>query len=254
MKFVRLTLVLLLLTGTTANATAEVLNVTGSLWTPYLDQDLPNGGLAADLVRTALLEADYQVEATVETWPRAYRGTAVGVYDVVAAIWHSADRDQDLVFSDAYLLNDIVLLARRGIGLEFENLDDLTGYRIGVVDEYAYDEAFDTHANLTRVTNNHLVQNLLLLQRGEIDAVVGDKWSILFEISRVMPDALGDFEFLPKPIARRALRIGVSRQNNNAAEIASAFDRAISAMREDGRYDTIVARHTQGLALLPAKR
>ena len=35
---------------------------------------------------------------------------------------------------------------------------------------------------------------------------------------------------------------------------ASAFDEAISAMRDDGRYDDIVARHTQGLALLPSKR
>ena len=37
---------------TSGVARAEVLQVTGSLWSPYVDGDLENGGLAADLVRS----------------------------------------------------------------------------------------------------------------------------------------------------------------------------------------------------------
>ena len=228
------------------------LQVTGSLWSPYIDDQLPEGGLAADLVRTALTRAGYDIETSVETWPRAYRGTALGVYDVVAAVWQTAERSEDLLFSEPYLLNDIVFLARHDVPVEFASLSDLVGYRIGVVAEYAYDEAFDADPNLTRVTNNHLIQNLLLLRQGRLDLVVDDKWSILHQISTFMPADIGAFRMLPKPLARRALRMGVSRENPDAREIVAAFDAAITAMRGDGSYDAVVKKHTAGIAVLPS--
>lgn len=233
---------------------AEVLNVTGSLWSPYIDGELENGGLASDLVRTALTRAGYDVRPNVEAWTRAYEGAAVGVYDVVAAIWQNEERGEDLLFSNAYLLNDIVFLARRGILAEYRSLSDLSGFRIGVVREFAYDDAFDNSPDLYRIVNNHLIQNLLLLRQGRLDIIVGDKWSILSQISQFMPDDIGAFRMLSKPLARRALRLGVSRQNPKGKEIIAAFDTAIQEMQNDGSYDEIVKRHTAGIALLPEKR
>ncbi len=232
----------------------EVLQVTGSLWSPYVDGDLPNGGLAADLVRTALNRAGFEVNANIETWSRAYEGVAVGVYDVVPAIWQTPAREADLIFSNPYLLNDIIFMSRRGVLVEYQTLSDLSGYRIGVVRDYAYDEKFDSHPDLIRIANGHLIQNLLLLRQDRLDVVVGDKWALLHEISRFMPEDLGYFRALDKPLARRALRLGVSRKNPKAQEIVAAFDQAIAAMREDGTYDDIVRRHTAGLAKLPERR
>ncbi len=237
-----------------APAQAGVLSVTGSLWSPYLDGELENGGLAADLVRSALNRAGYEVHAEIEGWTRAYEGTAVGVYDVVAAIWQSEERGRDLLFSAAYLMNDIVFLARRDVLVDYERLSDLRGLRIGVVREYAYEDAFDHDPGLTRVVNDHLIQNLLLLRQGRVDIVVGDKWSILHQISQFIPDDVGSFRLLSKPLARRALRLGVSRQNPNAQKIVAAFDAAIQEMREDGSYAEIVKRHTASIALLPKTR
>jgi polar amino acid transport system substrate-binding protein len=232
---------------------ARVLKVTGSLWIPYLDDELPNGGLAADLVRTALTRAGYQVEANIESWPRAYQGAAIGVYDVVAAVWRNDARAADLLFSEAYLLNDIVLLSRPGLAVEFETLADLRGYRIGVVRGYAYDETFD-RAGLNWVTNNHLIQNLLLLRQGKLDLIVGDKWSIFDQISRFMPDSLSGFTLVAQPVARRGLRLGVSRLNSDAATITWRFNEAITEMKSDGTYTAILKKHTGGIAVLPGKR
>ena len=245
---------LLALLALSAAARAEVLQVTGSLWSPYLDNELENGGLAADLVRTALERAGYEVEGSAEPWSRAYEGTAIGVYDVVAAIWQNEGRGEELTFSNPYLLNDIIFFSRQGVLGNYRTLNDLTSYRIGVVRGYAYDDAFDTHPDLHRIANNHLIQNLLLLRQGRLDVVVGDKWSILHQISVFMPDDIGYFVALPKPLARRALRLGVSRHNPRAQEIVAAFDKAIAEMQADGTYDEIVQRHTAGIAKLPQKR
>jgi polar amino acid transport system substrate-binding protein len=238
----------------TTIAQAEVLQVTGSLWSPYVDGDLPNGGLASDLVRTALTRAGYEVNANVEPWNRAYEGTAVGVYDVIPAIWQNAERGEDLIFSNPYLLNDIIFMARQGVLVEYRTLSDLSGYRIGVVRDYAYDDDFDSHPDLYRVVNSHLIQNLLLLRQDRLDMVVGDKWAILRQISQFMPEDLTYFRALSKPLARRALRLGVSRMNPDADEIIAGFDAAIAEMQADGTYDEIVKRHTAGLAKLPERR
>ncbi len=235
-------------------AGAEALQVTGSLWTPYMDDQLPNGGLATDLVRTALARAGYEVEPNIEGWSRAYQGTAVGVYDAVAAVWQNDQRSEDLLFSEPYLMNDIVLLARKGVLIDYANLSDLAGYRIGVVRGYAYEDAFDRSMNLNRVTNYYLIQNLLLLRKGKLEVIVGDKWSIFYQISRYMPDDLEEFRLLPKPLARRALRFGVSRQNPEAALIIDRFNQAIAGMKQDGSYEDIVRKHTEGLVVLPGKR
>ena len=96
-------------------------------------------------------------------------------------------------------------------------------------------------------------QNPLLLRQGRLDVIVGDKWSILHQISEFMPDDLDDFKMLPKPVARRALRLGVSRQNAEGAEIVAGFNAAIAAMKEDGSFAEIVKTHTQGIAILPGR-
>lgn len=233
---------------------ATTLQVTGSLWSPYIDGDLPEGGLATDIVRTGLKRAGYDMQANVETWTRAYQGVAVGVYDVVVAVWQTRARSEDLVFSDPYLLNDIVFLTRADLVVDYQDLADLIGYRIGVERDFAYEESFDSDPNLTRVVNDHLIQNLLLLRQGRIDMLVGDKWSILHQISEFMPADVGSFRMLPKPLIRRALRMGVSRHNAQAEEIVHRFDAAIEAMREDGTYNAIVKKHTEGMAVLPARR
>ena len=252
------TLVFLLLSGALGAASsasaAELLRVTGSHWPPYLDEELENGGLAADLVRTALTRAGYQVEGSAEPWSRAYEGVAIGVYDVVAAIWQNEERGEELIFSNPYLLNDIIFMSRQGVLGTYNTINDLRGFRIGVIRGYAYDDAFDNHPQLLRVPSSNLIQNLLMLSQGRLEVVVGDKWSMLHEISQYIPEDIGVFVALPRPLARRALRLGVSRHNPHAQEIVAAFDKAIVDMQADGSYDQIVKKHTSAIAQLPQQR
>ena len=233
---------------------AATLTVTGSLWPPYLDGDLPEGGLAAEIVRTAFTTAGYEIEVKVENWPRAYQGTALGVYDVVAAVWETAEREDDLVFSEAYLLNDIVLVAHKGGRVQFRgDPSTLKGFRVGVVRDYAYEPVFDA-AEFERVVSDHLIQSLLLLRQGRVDVIVGDEWSIIHQVARFMPDDVAYLERLPTPVTRRALRIGVSREHAQAEQIVADFNRALAELRADGTYKAIVRRHTEAMPALPRKR
>ncbi len=232
----------------------KTLKVTGSRWSPYVDEERPNNGLAADLVGTALRRAGYELDPQFESWPRAYRGVVVGIYDVVAAVWRTAQRDEELVFSEPYLLNDIIFLCRRGKGVQFENLEDLTGQRIGVVNEYAYGGGFDDYPRLNKVVNSALIQNILLLQQGKVDLVVGDQWSIFYEISQFLPDELTEFDVLERPLIRRGLRMGVSRQTPSHEKIVADFTKAMLEMNKDGTYREILQAHTKGIAIIAEGR
>jgi polar amino acid transport system substrate-binding protein len=232
-------------------AKAPTLRVSGSIWSPYIDQTLESYGLASEIVSTALRRAGYEIEPTVEPWTRAYQGASLGVYDVLAAVWQTDSRAREMLFSEPYFFNDIVLIARAGPRMD--SIEDLRGRRVGVVEGYAYGGGFDENRDIIRVRSNHLVQNLLLLRQGKIDAVVGDSYSIIHAITKYMPDAVSDWVLIPQPVARRALYAGASKQNPDAAGIIANFNKAIKEMREDGTYNEIVGRHTKDYVLMPGK-
>ncbi|MDA1074225.1 MAG: transporter substrate-binding domain-containing protein [Proteobacteria bacterium] len=252
--FLRRTLTLALILAPFCHAMDQAtLSVTGSIWSPYIDQTLPNNGLAAELVSTALKRAGYSIKPTVEPWSRAYQGASIGIYDVLAAVWRTDQRAELLEFSEPYLFNDIIIIARAGIGARFTKLDDLTGFRIGVVEGYAYGGGFDEFNGAVRVSNHHLIQNLLLLDQGKIDMVIGDSWSIQHAITVYLPDAPKNWTLMPKLVTRRALHVGVSKANKNAAEIIKAINASFVQMRQDESYLEIVTRHTGDYVMLPVK-
>jgi polar amino acid transport system substrate-binding protein len=236
--------------GASDTAKPSRLQLTGSLWSPYIDPLRPGGGLAAELVTAALTRGGYETKTSLETWPRAYEGTASGVYDVVISVWKTPEREKELLFSEPYLLNDIVLFSQKGRTLPFKGLDDLVGFTIGVENQFAYGGGFDERADLKRVVNNSLIENLLLLRRGKIDLVIGDRWSLYYALTTFMPDSAQEIEMLPNALVRRALHMGVSRQRGDAAKIVADFNRELEAMNKDGTYRKILDKHTGSLAVV----
>jgi ABC-type amino acid transport substrate-binding protein len=46
---------------------------------------------------------------------------------------------------------------------------------------------------------------------------------------------------MPEPLLTRGLRIGVSKEREDAAAIVEAFEQEIAKMQEDGSYNAILA-------------
>jgi polar amino acid transport system substrate-binding protein len=212
-------------------------------WPPYADAALPGQGLAVDIVTTALKRAGYDTVIRVDSLDRILRGGAIGVYDVFATPWYSEARNHYLDYSAPYLESSIRFLKRKGTDFTFESFASLRNVMIGTVQDYAYDEDFNRSRDIIKIPERHLIQNLLKLSRGRIDLALDDELVLRYEINRYMPNSLRDFEFLPKPLAVRGIHIGVSRENPDHARIVAAFDAAIRAMRKDGSFASIVARH-----------
>ncbi len=226
---------------------AESLGLVGSNWPPYIDKNQDTKGLAMEIVETALKLKGYQTRPNIETWPRVLEGVEIGVYDVVTSIWKTPEREKMLLFSTPYLVNQIKFIKMKNTEAKYQNLDDLTGYLIGVVKDYAYDEAFLESQILIKIPQNHIVQNLLKLTKGEIDLTLGDERALRYEINQYMSGYAQQMEFLSKPLSQRSLHIAVSKQNPNAKKIVADFNQAITEMIKDGSFDGIVEKYDKYL-------
>jgi polar amino acid transport system substrate-binding protein len=242
----RLTGLVLLACLIPAHTLAGDLNVVHSgKWPPYSDASLPGQGLAVEIVTTALKRAGYTPYLRIDSLDRILEGGALGVYDVFATPWYSDSRNQYLDYSKPYLESEIRFIKRKDSKLDFQSLADLKGVMVGTVQDYAYDQAFTAARDIVRIPERNLVQNLLKLTQGRIDLTLDDERVLRYEINRYMPNSMEKLEFLPKPLAVRGIHIGVSRENPQHAEIVAAFDKAIAAMKKDGSFDAIVARHNE---------
>jgi polar amino acid transport system substrate-binding protein len=114
---------------------------------------------------------------------------------------------------------------------------------IGVVVDYAYDERFNGDRNLIKIAERHLIQNLLKLTQGRIDLTLDDSRVLDYEINQFMPNRRSELVYLSKPLAIQGIRIGVSRENPEHAQIVADFNKAMAEMKKDGTYKKIIDKH-----------
>jgi polar amino acid transport system substrate-binding protein len=224
-------------------ATAEKLRLVADAWPPFTDINLVNGGLATDLVSTALARAGYTTAFEQVPWARALQGVGEGRYDVLVDAWFNNERTLIGEFSGEYLLNRVRFLKRKDSSIEFNDLQALHPYPIAVVRGYAYSSAFDSDPELQKVPVHSFSMAVRMLAAGRVALAVEDEYVARYTLNNEVPRVRGGVEFLPKPLSENSLHILVSLKNPNHAQIVASFDREIAAMKADGSYDRLFRQH-----------
>lgn len=223
---------------------ASALSIVVKEEAPYAGKNLPGNGLSMEIVQKALQLAGYETDLVFETWPRAYEGASIGIYDVVGSIWYTEKRARTFAFSEPYLLHEIKFIKRRSKPeIQFTGMEDLDGLIIGTLKGYAYQDAFLQSRQFIRVQQNYLLQNLLLLMQGKIDLALGDVRKIDQELQQYMKGSIKDLEILPTALIIRGAHIAVSKDNPRHEEIIAGLNRALAKMKADGSYQEIFRRH-----------
>ncbi|RLA23734.1 MAG: hypothetical protein DRQ62_05895 [Gammaproteobacteria bacterium] len=223
--------------------TAQAISIVSNQWPPYVDDSIPEKGLAVELVNKALQRKGYQPTLHIYNWQRALEGVEIGVFDATCAIWKTAKREQSLLYSEPYLTNTISFLKKKNLTVDYHGLNDLGGYVIGVLRDYAYDDRFNRSRGLIKIPENHIVQNLQKLNNGSIDLTLGDERAINYAIQQYLPMHIQSFEFLKPALAYKKLYMAVSKSNPAAQTIIDHFNQAIKEMQQDGSYDRIISKY-----------
>ncbi|VVP27004.1 substrate-binding periplasmic protein [Pseudomonas fluorescens] len=231
---------LLLLAQTAA---ADKLRLVFDLWPPFTDDTLVNGGLATDIVTTALARAGFASGYQQVPWARALLGVGEGRYDVLVNAWYNEDRMKLGQFSGEYLVNRIRFLKRKDTPLEYSNLQQLHTYPIAVVRGYAYSPPFDADTAMQKVPVHNFAMGVRMLAADRVKLTLEDEYVARYYLARESSKVRSAVEFLPKPLSENSLHILVSLKNPQHAQIVAGFDKAIAAMKADGSYDKLLRQH-----------
>jgi polar amino acid transport system substrate-binding protein len=226
-----------------AHAGADTLRMAGDDWAPYADTSLLNGGLATDLISTALGRAGYATQYEQVPWARAVHGLSEGRYDILINAWYSDDRTRIGQFSANYLTNRLRFIKRKNTEIDYQTLAQLHPHSIAVVRGYAYSPAFDNDPDLKKVPVANFSTAVRMLAAGRVDLTVEDEYAARIALSRESQETRDAVEFLPTSLAENTLHILVSLKNPDHDKIVSSFDREISAMKADGSYDRLFKLH-----------
>ncbi|MDI3274743.1 substrate-binding periplasmic protein [Pseudomonas sp. MDT1-16] len=227
----------------TQGAAAEKLRLVADAWPPFTDATLVNGGLATDIVSTALARAGYASDFEQVPWARAILGVGEGRYDVLINAWYTDDRTKIGQFSGEYLLNRVRFLKRKDTPIEYENLQQLHTYPIAMVRGYAYSPEFDGDVSLQKVPVHNFSMAVRMVAADRVKLTLEDEYVARYYLALESSKVRNAVEFLPKPLSENSLHILVSLKNPRHEQIVAGFDREIAAMKVDGSYQRLMKLH-----------
>jgi polar amino acid transport system substrate-binding protein len=225
------------------DAAAEKLRLVADAWPPFTDATLVNGGLATDIVSTALARAGYASDFEQVPWARALLGVGEGRYDVLVNAWYTEERTRLGQFSGEYLVNRVRFIKRKDAPIEFNNLQELHTYPVAVVRGYAYSQAFDDDASLQKVPVHNFAMAVRMVAADRVKLTLEDEYVARYYLARESAKVRNAVEFLPKPLSENSLHILVSLKNPHHEEIVASFDREIAEMKADGSYEQLMKQH-----------
>lgn len=229
----------LLAVASTANA--RELRLVASVWEPYVSASMERNGVAPALVRAALRRAGYRVQLYIDDWPRSLTATEAGDFDGIVSLWYTAERGEALAFSEPFIVNRLQFMKRAADDIQLRRREDFVGLRVGVVEDFAYSEQQYDTSGIDIVSGGSVGANVQRLLDGELDLVLGDQLVLHYEADQRR--AAKRVEVLPLVLESRALHLAISRKRPDYAEIVTAFDKNIAAMKADGTYNSMLANY-----------
>jgi polar amino acid transport system substrate-binding protein len=224
-------------------AAAEKLRLVADAWPPFTDATLVNGGLATDIVSTALARAGYASDFEQVPWARALLGLGEGRYDVLVNAWYTEERTRLGQFSAEYLLNRVRFIKRKDAPIEFNTLQQLHTYPVAVVRGYAYSPEFDDDASLQKVPVHNFAMAVRMVAADRVKLTLEDEYVARYYLARESAKVRNAVEFLPKALSENSLHILVSLKNPEHEQIIAGFDREIARMKADGSYARLLKQH-----------
>ena len=223
----------------------EPIKMLTNSWSPYVDPQLPEQGLALELVTHIFARAGYSVDNTIESWPQAMESVRSGSHDVLGAAWRDDSRDQAFIYSKPYLMNELVVIKRREMKGRHYSIGALANSRIGLSPDYAYGVDFTELPGVEIVYEDQISKNLINLVNKEVDFVVGDRRVIAVQLQQSLKDRRDELEVASISLPPRGLYVAGSRATERPANLVEEFNNALVEVKRDGSYQKIIQKWQQ---------
>lgn len=172
-------------------AQEKIIKLTSTEWPPYTGAKLKEQGASAVVAKEAFKAMGYTLVVEFYPWTRAVTMAKEDPkYMGYFPEYHSADLAKEFTFSDPMGNGPLGFAERNDKRVTWNSIDDLSKFRVGVVQDYVNTEEFDK-----RVTDKKLkvdvttsdLKNLQKLDGGRIDLAVVDK-NVMDYLIRTAPE------------------------------------------------------------------
>lgn len=221
----------------------KVVRVVTLEFSPYISEDLPNNGWAWEICATVLQEAGYFPELQIMPWARALTLTRSGRADALYMANINEERKQWAVFTDPVGEEISVAFKRRDRNITFDNLRDLTRYRVaGLRNAHVSKLLTDQGVEVHPVVSPR--QGFRMVYFGRIDTLVIDRFVGLQLLLNDLPPAYSAaIDFVETPVDANRLHLAISRHYPHARQLRDDFNRGLAELRSSGRFKEILHSH-----------
>lgn len=252
-------------TAEEASLTTEPIRImTGDDFRPFNDRNLVNGGLITEVVSSALVAASDDTSQVEVVWVDGWAGRIdetlrAGRADIAFPVPRPDCESEtgeglckDYLFSDPLFEYFVQLFVDKGKSVSFERDADLIGRRL------CRPEGWPTHM-LDAGGRNWLADDKVALRQpalvsdcffmliaGEVDGVVLNRFTARETILAMGLDERIE-AVAEQPIAISGLHAVVRKDNPQAEALLRQVNDGLAALRADGQFGEIVARHLQNI-------
>lgn len=215
------------------------LKLASDVWPPFTDVKSEET-LAFDLVQEAFGRINIESEFVITDFKEVLAGIENEIFQGSSALWKNEEREKTLVYSDAYLHNQLILLGRKGSHVNIKSIAELEGKKIGLVKGYAYDDSLSMVPQLKITYSKSDQENLEHLISEEVDFILVDAILIQYLLNYQINDVSRLLDFAQEPLIVRSLHVALSKTLPNAEEIIENLNNEFKGMISDGSYNKIL--------------
>jgi polar amino acid transport system substrate-binding protein len=228
--------VLVLIAATLAlSAQTKPLRLVSTVWPPFTNV----AGQPLDLVEASLNRLNLPSSTSFVDAAAYTPALLTGAYDGSAAAWKDPAREQALIFSQPYLENRLILIAKHGGNVSAKLFTDLKSRRIAVVEGYAYGDEIEK-AGPVFVRSKSEEDSLSLLLAGRADYALMDDLVVRYLVSNYADEARTRLEIGAAPLLTRPLYFAVRRSVPDAQSIIDRFNKQLRTLITDGTYHRLL--------------
>ncbi len=193
-------------------------------------------GIYPALIRAAFQLMGTPVQVEAKPWKRALEEIDIGRAGV-GGIYKTAERLQKYDYSDPIYVENLLVYYNVANPLVFNQIQDLTGKRIGVLRGWSYGDAFD-HTRRQGLFQVEEVgsddQNFRKLEAERIDAVIA-----IQESGTTLVKNYRTISFSLVPLSQNPTFL-VFPKSAQRTDLLKRFDQAIRDLRRVGTYKSII--------------
>ncbi|MCX4027193.1 transporter substrate-binding domain-containing protein [Endozoicomonas sp. SM1973] len=204
-------------------------------------------GISVDIVKAVFKEMEVEFKLIELPWSRGLRAIKKGNIDCFFEVLWKQEREAYMDYAKEVLMPETAsffVLAKSSIQFT-RGFSSLAQYKIGMRQDFSYGSSFDKSVDsnqfkiiIKRTKNEDLLR---MLNTGEIDLLIGDKYGILYLYQRTFIRHKHAIKRL-KPDVEDTPSYMVFTKQHDLSALRDQFTKALRQFKADGRYQRIINR------------